>query len=374
METPSYTRGSVAGLPLHRRSVPLGMCAIAMSGVARSTPSSTLASRTFRTPRHTTHYIECGPAGGPLMIFLHGWPEIGLVWRAQVESFAAEGWHCVAPDLRGFGSSSAPAASDAYANEQVVADMAELHEHLGGKPAIWVGHDWGSCTVGALVAHEPKRSRGAVLVSVPYFPDANALPTLVPLVDRKIYPADEYPDGQWDYYRYYTTHFSNAVADLDADIPASLASIFRPGDPTSVGKVLPSASVTRNGGRFGTAHHAPPTQPDPALWPPADFEVLVESFEAHGFRSACAWYLNDGANVDYAREAPNHGRLSQPVLFVNGELDQINSINANQMGHPMRAACSDLTVTNLRGAHWLPLECKVELTNAIRNWLQTKQL
>ncbi len=308
------------------------------------------------------------------MIFLHGWPEIGLVWRAQVESFAAEGWHCVAPDLRGFGSSSAPAASDTYANEQVVADMAELHEHLGGKPAIWVGHDWGSCTVGALVAHEPKRSRGAVLISVPYFPDANALPTLVPLVDRKIYPADQYPDGQWDYYRYYTTHFSNAVADLDADIPASLASVFKPGDPTSFGKVLPSASVTRNGGRFGAAHHAPPTQPDPALWPPADFDVLVKSFAAHGFRSACAWYLNDGANVDYARKAPNNGRLSQPVLFINGELDQINSINGNQMGDPMRAACSDLTVTNLRGAHWLPLECKVELTNAIRTWLQTKQL
>ena len=222
--------------------------------------------------------------------------------------------------------------------------------------------------------HEPKRSRGAVLGSVPYFPDANALPTLVPLVDRKIYPADEYPDGQWDYYRYYTTHFSNAVADLDADIPASLASVFRPGDPTSFGKVLPSASVTRNGGRFGAAHHAPPTQPDPALWPPADFNVLVKSFAAHGFRSACAWYLNDGANVDYARKAPNNGRLSQPVLFINGELDQINSINGNQMGDPMRAACSDLTVTNLRGAHWLPLECKVELTNAIRNWLQTKQL
>ena len=308
------------------------------------------------------------------MILLHGWPEVSLVWRAQIEAFAAEGWHCVAPDLRGFGSSSAPAASEAYATEQVVADMAELHDHLGGMPAIWVGHDWGSCTVGALVAHESQRSRGAVLVSVPYFPDANALPTLVPLVDRSIYPADEYPDGQWDYYRYYTTHFTDAVADLDADIPSSLASIFRPGDPASVGKVLPSASVTRQGGRFGAAHRAPPTEPDRALWPLADFDELVKSFEAHGFRSACAWYLNDDANIAYARKAPNGGRLSKPVLFINGELDQVNSINGNDMGEPMRAACSDLTVTNLRGAHWLPLERKVELTSAMRTWFQTKQL
>ena len=39
------------------------------------------------------------------MIFLHGWPEIGLVWRGQVEAFAAEGWRCVAPDMRGYGRS-----------------------------------------------------------------------------------------------------------------------------------------------------------------------------------------------------------------------------------------------------------------------------
>lgn len=359
---------------LTRRSILIGIGATAASRLAWGLPSSPLVSRTFSTPRHRTHYIECGPVNGPLLMFLHGWPEISLAWRAQMEAFAAEGWHCVAPDLRGFGGSSAPAASDAYANEQVVADMAELHDHLGGNPAIWIGHDWGSCTVGALVAHEPKRSRGVVLVSVPYFPDANALATLVPLVDRTIYPADQYPDGQFDYYRYYTKHFKEAVADLDADIPASLASIFKPGDPAAMSKPAANAMVTRKGGRFGDAHRAPPTQPDPALWPSADFDILVKSFKKHGFRSACAWYLNDDANIAYARKAPNGGRLSQPVLFVNGDWDQMDSINGNRLGDPMRAACSDLTVTNLRGAHWLTLERKLELSQAIRTWIQSKKL
>ncbi len=337
-------------------------------------PSATLVSRSFSAPRHTTHYIECGPVDGPLMIFLHGWPELSLIWRAQMDAFAADGWHCVAPDLRGYGGSSAPAANDAYANEQVVRDMAELHDHLGGRPAIWAGHDWGSVIAAALVAHQPERSRGVVLISVPYFPDANALPTLVPLVDRTIYPADQYPYGQWDYYRYYTTHFKSAVADLDADKAASLASIFRKGDPASVGKPSPNAMVTRKGGRFGAAHRAPPTQPDPALWPPADFDVLVQAFNAHGFRAPCAWYLNDNANIAYARKAPNGGRISRPVLFVNGDLDAINTINGNHSGDPMRAACQDLSVTSLPGAHWLPLECKAELTQTIRTWLQSKKL
>jgi pimeloyl-ACP methyl ester carboxylesterase len=132
--------------------------------------------------------------------------------------------------------------------------------------------------------------------------------------------------------------------------------------------------VTRKGGRFGAAHRAPSTQPDSALWPAADFDVLVQTFKANGFRAPCAWYLNDDANIAYARRAPNGGRISQPVLFVNGDLDQINTINGNRLGDPMRAACADLAVTSLPGAHWLPVECKAELIQSIRNWLETKKL
>ncbi len=48
------------------------------------------------------------------------------MWRAQMDAFATDGWRCVAPDLRGFGGSSAPQPHDAYAIEDVVADMADL--------------------------------------------------------------------------------------------------------------------------------------------------------------------------------------------------------------------------------------------------------
>ena len=305
MKNPLQPLSSVAEMTYDRRSVLVGMsAAAALPGAVRGT-SSTLVSRTFSTARHATRYIESGPADGPLMIFLHGWPSINLMWRAQMDAFAADGWHCVAPDLRGYGGSSAPAANDAYTIEEVVADVAELHDHLGGKPAIWVGHDWGCVVAGELVAHKPERSRGVVLTSLAYQPDGHALRTVVPLVDRTIYPADQYPDGQWDYYRYYTTHFKAAVADLDADLAASLASIFQPGNPAGIDKISSNAMVTRNGGRFGAAHRAPPTQPDPALWPSADFDLLVQAFKAHGFRPSCAWYMNDDANIAYARKAPD---------------------------------------------------------------------
>ena len=331
-------------------------------------------SKTLQTPRHTTHYLESGPADGPLMMFLHGWPELGIVWRAQMAAFTAKGWRCIAPDMRGYGGSSVPANPAAYAHGEVVADMVELHDHLGGKPAVWVGHDWGSVLVGAFAAHEPKRVLGGVLVSVPYFPTANALPTLVPMVDRTIYPADEYPDGQWDYYRWYTTHFATAITDLDADKRSSLASIYRRGDPAALDKPAENAKVTRKSGRFGAAHRAPPTQLDPALWPATDFEALVRSFEQHGFGGPCSWYLNDAANITYMRSSPNGARLEMPVLFVNGDWDQMNSIVDNRYGEPMRAACADLTVTRLNGAHWLPLERKAELADAIGDWIEAKKL
>jgi pimeloyl-ACP methyl ester carboxylesterase len=153
--------------------------------------SFTLTDTTFVLPRHRTHYWEADAAGGPLMIFLHGWPEIGLVWRAQVEAFASEGWHCIAPDMRGYGGSSAPAAFEAYALKEIVDDMVELHDHLGAHPAIWVGHDLGSPVAGALTAHHAERSRGVVFVSVPYAPNGFALPSLLSFIDRKLYPADQ---------------------------------------------------------------------------------------------------------------------------------------------------------------------------------------
>ena len=333
-----------------------------------------LTRQTHTSARHTTAYIESGPVDGPLVVLLHGWPSTGLIWRAQIDALAADGWRCVAPDLRGYGDSSAPLSPAAYTVEEVVTDMVELHDHLGGEPAVWIGHDWGSVVVGALAAHEPARCRGLVLVSLAYQPAGHALDTIVPLVDRRIYPADQYPDGQWDYYRFYQTHFDVAVADLEADPAASLASIYRVGDPTAVGTVAPHAVVTRNGGRFGDAHRAPEVVPDAALWPPADFDALVQAFRARGFGPSSAWYVNDDANLAYARSAPDAGRLAQPALFVNGDRDVLCTITGNAQGDPMRTACRDLTVVELPTGHWAPLECKTELAATTIDWLRRSGL
>ena len=86
---------------------------------SRASPPPGFRGGTVETLRHRTAYIESGPATGPLMIFLHGFPELGIVWKAQMAHFAKAGWRCVAPDMRGYGGSSAPATVAAYTVREI---------------------------------------------------------------------------------------------------------------------------------------------------------------------------------------------------------------------------------------------------------------
>ena len=159
---------SAAGLTFDRRSFLLGISVAAAQSIgACAMPRSTLGSRTFSTPRQTTQYIERGPADGPLMIFLHGWPSISLMWRAQMDAFAADGWHCVAPDLRGYGGSSAPAANGAYTIEKswrtwrnsMTTLAASRRSGLATTGALWWPVSWPRMNPSAAVASCWSRSR-----------------------------------------------------------------------------------------------------------------------------------------------------------------------------------------------------------------------
>jgi len=118
-----------------------------------------VTEHTVKTDRHTTGYLACGPQDGPLLVFCHGWPELSLSWRHQLPAFAALGFRCVAPDMRGYGRSSTYTRHEDFAQELIVQDMLELLASLGRAPgqdrAVWIGHDWGSPVVWNMAAHHP---------------------------------------------------------------------------------------------------------------------------------------------------------------------------------------------------------------------------
>jgi pimeloyl-ACP methyl ester carboxylesterase len=328
------------------------------------------AQRIVETARHRTAYLEAGPADGPLMIFLHGWPELGLVWRPQLERFAAAGWRCVAPDMRGYGGSSVPATTDAYALREIVADMLELHDALGGAPAVWVGHDWGSPVAWSLAARYADRCRAVASLCVPYASRGFALENLLPLVDRELYPPAAYPDGQWSYYRFYELAFEQAAADFEADVAATVALLYRAGSPKAVGRPARSASVVANSGWFGAAHRAPIVPHDTLLLPATDFDAVVAALSANGFRGPDSWYVNDAANVAYAAELPD--RLSMPVLFVHAAWDTICDTVHSRLADPMRADCAELTEVTIDAGHEVMLERPADVNAALETWLAAK--
>ena len=165
-----------------------------------------------KTDRHTTAFLEAGAPDAPLIVFVHGWPELSLSWRHQLPCFADLGFRAVAPDMRGYGRSSVYRRHEDYALEHAVADMIELLDGLGREKAVWVGHDWGSAVVWSLASHHPERCWGVANLCVPYLAAGFSPRNLIPLVDRTIYPEAQYPVGQWDYMLFYEESFEKACA------------------------------------------------------------------------------------------------------------------------------------------------------------------
>ena len=93
--------------------------------------STTVAEYVVRTGDHQSFYLAAGPADGPMIIFVHGWPELAISWRHQLPCLAALGYRAVAPDMIG------------------------LLDALGVEKAVWVGHDWGHGWSGASPAITP---------------------------------------------------------------------------------------------------------------------------------------------------------------------------------------------------------------------------
>jgi len=132
-----------------------------------------------KTDRHASFYLACGPETGQLIIFVHGWPELSHSWRHQLRCFAALGFRCIAPDMRGYGRSSSYRTHADYALEHSVRDMLDLLAHLGRDRAIWVGHDWGSPVVWSLASHHPERCQAIANLCVPYIASGFAPASLI---------------------------------------------------------------------------------------------------------------------------------------------------------------------------------------------------
>lgn len=87
------------------------------------------------------HYVEAGE--GPLVVLLHGFPELWYGWRHQIPALAEAGFRVVAPDMRGYNLSSKPVGVAAYDVDPLARDIRDLIAERGAQRAFLAGHDWG---------------------------------------------------------------------------------------------------------------------------------------------------------------------------------------------------------------------------------------
>jgi pimeloyl-ACP methyl ester carboxylesterase len=296
------------------------------------------------------HVAEAG--SGPLVLMCHGWPELWYSWRHQLVALAEAGFHAAAPDMRGFGGTSAPDDPTAYTVLHTVGDAVALVEALGHKRALIVGHDWGAPVAWHAALMRPDVFPAVVGMSVPHR-RRGPRPPLETL--RR--------NSKADYYYFYFAD-PGAEEEFSRDPRFTLARILYVGAGDTPREQRMSLYVDRRQGFLGTSRE--PVPPLPWL-SEADLDVFAAAYAQSGFRGGLNWYRNIDRNWELT--APfDRAKITQPALFVAGTRD---AIITGSMG---RYALDELTTVVPRledkvliegAGHWVQQERPAEVNAAL---------
>jgi pimeloyl-ACP methyl ester carboxylesterase len=124
--------------------------------------------RTLLTHGVRLHTVMAGPEEGPLVVLLHGFPELWYGWRHQIAPLAAAGFRVVVPDQRGYNLSDKPRGVRAYNLDHLALDIVGLLDTLGRETACIAGHDWGGAVAWWLGIKHGQRIERLALLNMPH--------------------------------------------------------------------------------------------------------------------------------------------------------------------------------------------------------------
>ena len=319
-------------------------------------------SELIKTNGITLHALTHGmDREGPLLVLVHGWPELSYSWRHQIKPLADAGYRVCAIDVRGYGQSDRPAAVDAYAMTQHMADIIGVIDHYGADSATLIGHGWGGPIVWNTALAHPDRINAVAGLSVPYFRRA-PIPPLA-LWDR-VYTSK----GRF-FYQIYFQDEGVAEAAFEADHRSSLAKIYYAlcGDAARNGDLWPAIGINEP-----VLDHMTLPAPFPAWMSEAELDRFAAIFRQSGFRGAFNRYRN--IDRDY-HDLPNYGvdRITQPSTFIAGTLDLVRSMVPGRDAYEF----ADELLVDMRGmtliegaGHWIQQERPQEVTSALLAFLK----
>jgi pimeloyl-ACP methyl ester carboxylesterase len=266
-------------------------------------------------------YFEAGPADGPLALCLHGFPDTAHTWRFLLPELAAQGFHAVAPFLRGYAPTEIPPDGH-YQIGALISDANALHAALGGgDDAVIIGHDWGALTAYGAVAHHRDNWRRAVTMAVP--PSASIGMSLFTYAQLRC---------SW-----YTFFFQSPLADmaLPLDDFAFIEGLWRDWSPGyeaawDVARVKESigdpahlaAAIGYYRALYDTEDHAPQfAEEQAAAFAPAPKPTLY----LHGRDDGCMLLSSIGNPLEFLADGSELTVLDDAGHFMNVERpDEVN--------------------------------------------------
>ncbi|MFT5211081.1 MAG: pimeloyl-ACP methyl ester carboxylesterase [Flavobacterium sp.] len=310
----------------------------------------------IRHRRVFTNNIELNIAEagqGPLILFIHGFPESWYSWRHQLPAIAKEGYHCVAPDMRGYGRSDKPREVEAYNQVEVTKDIIGLISALGYETAIVVGHDWGAPTAWSCALHYPQKVSAVVALSVPFVPR----PDVSPLTTMKVIFKDIF------FYQLYFQKPGIAEAELERDIEVSLRKFYH----MASGDASISDFIARPKESDLLSDIDDPIKL--GSWcDEIDLQYYVEQFSLSGFSGPLNYYRNHDLTWALTKHAPT--KIEQPSMFLAGEKDGVIILAAEAI-KKMPNYLTDLRVNELipEAGHWTQQEAPEQVNEKLIGFL-----
>jgi pimeloyl-ACP methyl ester carboxylesterase len=291
---------------------------------------------------------------GPLVLLCHGWPELSYSWRHQIPAIAAAGFHVVAPDMRGFGQTTAPTDIGAYTILDHVGDMVALVAALGEKQAVIVGHDWGAPVAWHAAMFRPDIFRAVAGLSVP------------PVLRGRGRPLDTLREsGITNFYWQYFQTPGVAESEFDCDVARTMRIVLGGGfaDPAT------ALFVKEDGTFLGKARA---DRPLPRWLTEPDLAHFVASYQKSGFRGGLNWYRNIDRNWELT--APwQDAQITRPSLFIAGSRDAVITglIGGKRIADMERVLPNLKRKLIIDGAgHWIQQERADEVNAALIAFLQ----
>ena len=300
--------------------------------------------------------LEAGPPDGPVVVLAHGFPELAYSWRHQIPALAGAGYHVLAPDQRGYGGSSRPAAVEAYDIAALTGDLIGLLDAVDAPRAAVVGHDWGAVVAWSTLLLHPDRVAAVAGLSVPPVPRPLTPPTVA---FRRIF-------GDNFFYILYFQQPGVADAEMDADprraMRRMLGGMRAPEDEQTALRMLapgPQGFIDRLA--------EPPRLPD---WlGEGELDHYAAEFGRTGFTGALNWYRNFDRNWEIMA-APAAATICVPALFVGGTADPV--LNFTKVDRAREVVTGPYRQVMLDGAgHWIQQERPAEITAELLDFLSS---